>query len=238
MNHDESRSQDNGGQGSTLLGAPSRRGPMNVFPLWKNILVPNRMPTWSTLCGPEHFPARSCRSDSLSRRGCKYQCSAEGSGLAVLDKAGVAVIGIDEDDGSLLVRLQDEAAQLGARSLIANTLNRNAGDFVVALAQAPTTPQWLQDIGGKPMSLGLDLFGGAHFLLQVNMRDYITGVVDSAEGMRDKLIDERIRFLTENGSTAKPSALVFAMKRLERRPRRPWWIIRTFWFRSEKVPGT
>ena len=116
--------------------------------------------------------------------------------LTALDEAGVTVIGVDEDDGSLLVRLQDKDAQLGARSLISDTLKDNVREFVVALAQAPTTPKVAQDLGGKPMSLGLDLFGGAHFLLQVNMQDYIAGVVDnSAEGMRDKLIDERIRFL-------------------------------------------
>mgnify|MGYP001165395015 FL=1 len=196
MNHDESRSQDNGGQGSTLLGAPSRRGPMNVFPLWKNILVVTICLLGALFAAPNIFqPDPAVQIRSLDADG-GISAAQKARVLAVLDKAGVAVIGIDEDDGSLLVRLQDEAAQLGARSLIANTLNRNAGDFVVALAQAPTTPQWLQDIGGKPMSLGLDLFGGAHFLLQVNMGDYITGVVDnSAEGMRDKLIDERIRFL-------------------------------------------
>ena len=196
MNHDESRPQDNGGQGTTLLGTPSRRGPMNVFPLWKNILVATVCLLGALFAAPNVFqpdPAVQIRSlDADASLGAAQKSRV----LAALDKAGVTVIGADEDDGSLLVRLQDEDAQLGARSLIADTLNDNAGDFVVALAQAPTTPQWLQDLGGKPMSLGLDLFGGAHFLLQVNMQDYIAGVVDnSAEGMRDKLIDERIRFL-------------------------------------------
>ena len=196
MNHDESRPQDNDGQGTTLLGAPSRRGPINVFPLWKNILVATVCLLGALFAAPNVFqpdPAVQIRSlDSDASIGAAQKSRV----LAALDKAGVTVIGADEDDGSLLVRLQDEDAQLGARSLIAATLNDNADDFVVALAQAPTTPRWLQDLGGKPMSLGLDLFGGAHFLLQVNMKDYIAGVVDnSAEGMRDKLIDERIRFL-------------------------------------------
>jgi len=94
------------------------------------------------------------------------------------------------------VRLADEDSQLTARRLIAESLNQDRVDFVVALAQAPTTPQWLQGMGGKPMSLGLDLFGGAHFLLQVNMDDYIEGVVkNSAEGMRDALVEQRIRFI-------------------------------------------
>jgi preprotein translocase subunit SecD len=115
---------------------------------------------------------------------------------SALAQAGIDVIGLEDDGNSLIVRLAQEGAQLSARELIAETVNADSVDYVVALAQAPTTPQWLQDLGGKPMSLGLDLFGGAHFLLQVNMEDYIAGVVDnSAEGMRDTLIDGRIRFL-------------------------------------------
>ena len=180
MNHDESRPQDNGGQGTTLLGAPSRRGPMNVFPLWKNILVATVCLLGALFAAPNVFqpdPAVQIRSlDADASIGAAQKSRV----LAALDEAGVTVIGVDEDDGSLLVRLQDEDAQLGARSLISDTLNDNVREFVVALAQAPTTPKWLQDLGGKPMSLGLDLFGGAHFLLQVNMQDYIAGVVDNS----------------------------------------------------------
>ena len=125
MNHDESRSQDNGGQGTTLLGAPSRRGPMNVFPLWKNILVATVCLLGALFAAPNIFqpdPAVQIRSlDADASIGAAQKARV----LAVLDKAGVAVIGVDEDDGSLLVRLQDEAAQLGARSLIADTLNDN-----------------------------------------------------------------------------------------------------------------
>ena len=96
----------------------------------------------------------------------------------------------------MVVRVGSDEAQLRAQATIAATLNTRDVNYVVALSQASNTPQWLQDIGGKPMSLGLDLFGGAHFLLQVNMQEYLKGVMaNSAEGMRDKLIEERIRFL-------------------------------------------
>ncbi|MEE3175222.1 MAG: protein translocase subunit SecD, partial [Pseudomonadota bacterium] len=62
-------------------------------------------------------------------------------------------------------------------------------------ASASTTPEWLQNIGGEPMNLGLDLFGGSHFLLQVNMDEYLDRVIkNTAQSMRDTLIDERIRF--------------------------------------------
>ena len=196
MTNDDTRSQSDGGSGGTLLGAPSRRGPMNVFPLWKYMLIAVVCSLGLIYAAPNVFqpdPAVQVRAlDGERGIGAAQRAKV----TTALDAAGIQVSAIDQQDNSLLVRLLDEDAQLTARALIADTLNASSVDFVVALAQAPTTPQWLQNLGGKPMSLGLDLFGGAHFLLQVNMDDYIAGVVDnSAEGMRDTLIDQRIRFL-------------------------------------------
>lgn len=206
MTNDETRSQNDGGSGATLLGAPSRRGPMNVFPLWKNLLIAAVCVLGMVYAAPNVFqpdPAVQIRAlDNDSGLGAAQRAKV----TAALKGAGIQVISMVEQENSVLIRLADEDAQLSARGLIAETLGTDNGDYVVALAQAPTTPQWLQDLGGKPMSLGLDLFGGAHFLLQVNMDDYIAGVVDnSTEGMRDILIEQRIRFLPNrdwiNGKT-------------------------------------
>ena len=196
MTNDDTRSQSGGGSGGTLLGAPSRRGPMNVFPLWKYMLIAVVCLLGLIYAAPNVFqPDAAVQVRALDgERG--IGAAQRAKVTTALDAAGIQVSAIDQQDNSLLVRLLDEDAQLTARALIADTLNASSVDFVVALAQAPTTPQWLRNLGGKPMSLGLDVFGGAHFLLQVNMDDYIAGVVDnSAEGMRDTLIDQRIRFL-------------------------------------------
>ena len=196
MRNDETNSQGTGEPGSTLLGAPSRRGPMNVFPAWKYTLIALVCALGLIYAAPNVFQpdaavqVRALDGDSAVGAADRAQITS------ALARAGIGVIGLEDDGNSLIVRLAQEGAQLSARELIAETVNADSVDYVVALAQAPTTPQWLQDLGGKPMSLGLDLFGGAHFLLQVNMEDYIAGVVDnSAEGMRDTLIDGRIRFL-------------------------------------------
>lgn len=196
MRNDETNSQGTGEPGSTLLGAPSRRGPMNVFPAWKYALIALVCALGLIYAAPNVFQpdaavqVRALDGDSAVGAADRAQITS------ALAQAGIDVIGLEDDGNSLIVRLALEGAQLSARELIAETVNADSVDYVVALAQAPTTPQWLQDLGGKPMSLGLDLFGGAHFLLQVNMEDYIAGVVDnSAEGMRDTLIDGRIRFL-------------------------------------------
>ena len=196
MRNDETNSQGTGDPGSTLLGAPSRRGPMNVFPAWKYTLIALVCALGLIYAAPNVFQpdaavqVRALDGDSAVGAADRAQITS------ALAQADIDVIGLEDDGNSLIVRLALEGAQLSARELIAETVNADSVDYVVALAQAPTTPQWLQDLGGKPMSLGLDLFGGAHFLLQVNMEDYIAGVVDnSAEGMRDTLIDGRIRFL-------------------------------------------
>ena len=195
-NDDEMKSQHDGEAGGTLLGAPSRRGPMNVFPLWKYTLIGLICLLGAIYAAPNVFqpdPAVQIRSlDSDEAVGVAQRAQV----AAALSDANIGVKAMEDEGNSLLIRLANESDQLGARALIADALNASSVNFVVALAQAPTTPQWLQDLGGKPMSLGLDLFGGAHFLLQVNMDDYIAGVVDnSAEGMRDALIDQRIRFI-------------------------------------------
>ena len=194
MRNDETNSQGTGEPGSTLLGAPSRRGPMNVFPAWKYTLIALVCALGLIYAAPNVFQpdaavqVRALDGDSAVGAADRAQITS------ALAQADIDVIGLEDDGNSLIVRLAQEGAQLSARELIAETVNADSVDYVVALAQAPTTPQWLQDLGGKPMSLGLDLFGGAHFLLQVNMKDYIAGVVDnSAEGMRDTLIDGRIR---------------------------------------------
>ena len=196
MRNDETNSQGTGEPGSTLLGAPSRRGPMNVFPAWKYTLIAFVCALGLIYAAPNVFQPDAAVQVRALDGDSPVGAADQAQITSALAQAGIDVIGLEDDGSSLIVRLAQEGEQLSARELIAETVNVGSVDYVVALAQAPTTPQWLQDLGGKPMSLGLDLFGGAHFLLQVNMEDYIAGVVDnSAEGMRDTLIDGRIRFL-------------------------------------------
>ena len=222
-NDDEMKSQHDGEAGGTLLGAPSRRGPMNVFPLWKYTLIGLICLLGAIYAAPNVFqpdPAVQIRAlDSDEAVGVAQRAQV----AAALSDANIDIKAMEDEGNSLLIRLANESDQLGARALIADALNASSVNFVVAL-QAPTTPQWLQDLGGKPMSLGLDLFGGAHFLLQVNMDDYIAGVVDnSAEGMRDALIDQRIRFIqTATGLMAERLPLAFAMTKRDLRRKKLW----------------
>jgi preprotein translocase subunit SecD len=75
----------------------------------------------------------------------------------------------------ILVRFGDNASQLSAKDLLKTELGRN---YVVALNLAPSVPLWLSDLGGRAMSLGLDLRGGVHFLLEVDMQAVLAMSID------------------------------------------------------------
>lgn len=96
------------------------------------------------------------------------------------------------ENGTVLVRFKDTDEQLAARDLVADAL----GDkFTVALNLAPSTPRWLENIGANPMKLGLDLRGGVHFLMEVDM-DAAMGKLQeqTADSFRSELREKRIRY--------------------------------------------
>ena len=78
-------------------------------------------------------------------------------------------------NSNILIRFSDSKSQLSSKSVLKDTLSRN---YVVALNLAPSIPQWLSGLGGKAMSLGLDLRGGVHFLLEVDMEAVISTSID------------------------------------------------------------
>ena len=79
------------------------------------------------------------------------------------------------ENNNVLVRFSDSKSQLTSKALLKDSLSRN---YVVALNLAPSIPQWLSSLGGKAMSLGLDLRGGVHFLLEVDMQAVTSMAVD------------------------------------------------------------
>ena len=92
-----------------------------------------------------------------------------------LSDNGIDFKSISLEDKNVLVRFNDSQSQLSSKAILKESLTRN---YVVALNLAPSIPQWLSGIGGKAMSLGLDLRGGVHFLLEVDMNAVTTMAVD------------------------------------------------------------
>jgi len=109
-----------------------------------------------------------------------------------LDEAGIEYFAGEADGQSLIVRLQDIKMQLRAKEVIQAEMG---GNYIVALNLAPTTPDWLSSLGGVPMKLGLDLSGGVHFLLEVDLDSALAVRLDSdLQNIKEKLREERIRY--------------------------------------------
>jgi preprotein translocase subunit SecD len=105
---------------------------------------------------------------------------------------------IDMENDQLLVRLLDSDAQLIAQELIDRKLD---DEYVVAMNLAPDTPDWLKAFNAEPIKLGLDLRGGVHFLMEVDMNSATTKAYEDVEGdFKTRLREEDIRYrsITKN----------------------------------------
>ena len=166
---------------------------MNRYPLWKNLLI-----LTAVLCGfyyaaPNLYapdPALQIAGASSSQQiDDRVLTRAEGA----LQEAGIGFFGeeIQNQGKSALLRLNDREQQLRAQSIVA----RELGDgFIVALNLAPTTPDWLLEGGATPMKLGLDLSGGVHFKLEVDVAAATERKLTQYEtGIQKRLREERIR---------------------------------------------
>jgi len=98
-------------------------------------------------------------------------------------------------DGSLLIRLHSNKEQLQAQAVIREYFIKRDRSYIVALNLAPTTPKWLASIGGQPMKYGLDLSGGIHFLLEVDMKKAMENRLEqAADAMKSQLRQDRVRY--------------------------------------------
>lgn len=139
---------------------------MNRYPLWKNLLLLAVVLTAILYAMPNLY------GDDLAVQVSAGRLASVDSTLAdnveqKLKDADVEYKGLTLEDNRLLIRFADADNQLKARELIAADLE--GADYIVALNLASTTPQWLLGIGAEPMNLGLDLRGGVHFLMEVDM---------------------------------------------------------------------
>ncbi|MBX3706486.1 MAG: protein translocase subunit SecD [Pseudomonadales bacterium] len=129
----------------------------------------------------------------------QYRVDQAAIDLAVeaLRAAQIPVKGSEFDGVNGLIRVTSDDDQFRGRDIVSAALNQGVDRrYVVALNRASNTPQWLQDIGGKPMNLGLDLSGGVHFLLQVDMDKFIGERMEkNQDAIRDLLVRERIRYV-------------------------------------------
>lgn len=109
-----------------------------------------------------------------------------------LDNNNIPYKSISLENNQVLVRLNDTEQQLLASELLKEELGQK---FIVALNLAPSTPAWLRSLGAGPLKLGLDLRGGVHFLLEVDMQEALTKAqTQMIQDFRSDLREEKIRY--------------------------------------------
>ncbi|AXT31451.1 protein translocase subunit SecD [Pseudoalteromonas tunicata] len=166
---------------------------MNKYPVWKYLLVLVVLAAGLLYATPNLYG----RDPAIQITGARG-ASAD---LAVLDKINIVLkdnkietkSAVLEND-QVLVRFKNVEAQLQAQDLLRDSL----GDgYITAINMSPSTPQWLKSLGGSPMKLGLDLSGGVHFTMEVDMK---TAIENSLEQMdqdfRSDLREQKIRYKT------------------------------------------
>ena len=164
----------------------------NKFPLWKNLMVLLVVTFGFIYASANLFPPDPAIQLSGQSGAMQIDAAVLQKVERSLDEAGIEYFAGETDDESLLIRLRDIDLQLRAKEVIQAEMG---GDYIVALNLAPTTPQWLSDLGGKPMKLGLDLSGGVHFLLEVDLDSALATRIESdLEDVKKVLREERIRY--------------------------------------------
>ncbi|MBB1061023.1 protein translocase subunit SecD [Marilutibacter spongiae] len=164
---------------------------MLTYARWKYVLLLLILIVSTVYALPNIFPQDPSVQVSANR-GAVVDEALKGRVEADLKAAGVTPRSVEIDGDNLLVRLADPDAQVKAADALRPELGN---DFVVALNLASTVPEWLQELGGKPMLLGLDLQGGVHFTMQVDQKAALDKRLEAtAEDVRVLLRDKRIRY--------------------------------------------
>ena len=172
---------------------------LNKYPLWKYLLVLFVVLLGLFYAAPNLYapdPALQITGENSAQ---VIDDKTVNRALKALEESGIAYFGetIDAQGRNALIRLRDADQQLTAQARVSRAL----GDgFIVALNLAPTTPDWLSDYGAQPMKLGLDLSGGVHFKLEVDVDAAIERRMEYyVNATKRTLREQRIRgFVTLN----------------------------------------
>ncbi|HLB14363.1 MAG TPA: protein translocase subunit SecD, partial [Burkholderiales bacterium] len=179
---------------------------MNRYPLWVYVTVAVAVVLGLVYTLPNFFGESPAVQISSSRATLKVDTATLGRVEDTLKQAGLPYTGIHLDQVGVKVRLADTDTQLKAKDILDQALNPDPQNrsYTVALNLLSASPNWLTAIRALPMYLGLDLRGGVHFLLQVDMKGALTKRLDALTGdIRTALRDKSIRHsgVTREGMT-------------------------------------
>jgi preprotein translocase subunit SecD len=164
------------------------------YPAWKYVVILLVLVISTLYALPNLYPDEPAIQITGAKAGSQIDASVLDQAEAALKAANLTSHGDSFDGKTALIRVHTSDEQLKAQDIVRRALGDN---FVVALNLAQTTPNWLRAIGAAPMKLGLDLRGGVHFLLEVDMSKAIEQRLDtSVTDIRHELRTDNLTFRT------------------------------------------
>ena len=165
---------------------------LNKYPLWKNLIILVALAIGFIYALPNLFPDDYAVQITGARSSTEVDARVLERAVQALESQGIEVKSSSLQDRDALIRVTNGEDQLQARPAVQAILGK---DYLVALNQAASTPGWLRSLGAGPMKLGLDLRGGVHFLLEVDMETAVSQRMEALAGqIKRELREERIRY--------------------------------------------
>ncbi len=179
---------------------------MNRYPVWKYAIIVIAMLVSALYALPNVFGEAPAVQVSVAKASMRLDASALAKVEEALKAAGIAADAVVLEGASIKARFSNTDAQLKAKDAIQKALNPDAADpaYVVALNLLSRSPAWLTALHASPMYLGLDLRGGVHFMLQVDMQAALSKKAESLAGdIRTVLREKTVRHsgISRNGQT-------------------------------------
>ena len=175
---------------------------MNRFPIWKYLVIAVVLIVSTIYTLPNFFGETPAVQISSTRQSATVDTALMARVETVLQQQGIKPAGLFLDGNSLKVRFNDPDTQIKARDIIQQAL----GDtYIIALNLLAASPEWLSKLHANPMFLGLDLRGGVHFLLEVDMQAAVDKTMERYAGdIRRELKTAKIRYgaIKRTGNTA------------------------------------
>ncbi len=166
---------------------------MNRYPLWKNLLVAVVVLVGLFFALPNAFDQDPSIEVSGTRRA-EVNSGTEAKVKTAMESAGIAFKAVEAGNGKLQIRFNDSESQLLAQDKLAAALG---SDYVTALTLLPDLPWWLEAVDAQPMYLGLDLRGGIHVLIDVDIDAAVKQALERYQGdIRTLLRENKLRYVT------------------------------------------
>ena len=183
---------------------------MNRYPLWKYIVIVVALVVGALYTLPNFFGEAPAVQVSSGKSTIRVDAATEARVRDALAKAGIQPDEVTADPNSIKARFTNTDTQLKAKDAIQRALNPDPSDptYVVALNLLSGSPKWLSALHAAPMYLGLDLRGGVHFMLQVDMQAALSKKAESLAGdLRSAFREKNVRHsgINRNGQQVEVS---------------------------------